>query len=113
MQSPFRREQFAMHVRLAILLAALALPVSAQMPAASSNATSRPSAIHNIFWQPNQLHQGSPIFLTVELERPATRVTGTFVNKRLTFFSDSTNKKTWHALAGIDLETPRETTASS
>jgi murein DD-endopeptidase MepM/ murein hydrolase activator NlpD len=94
-----------MHVRPILLLAALALPLSAQTHAPAGPAPSRTSAIHNIFWQPNQLHQGSPIFLTVELERPATRVTGSFLDKRLTFFSTSTDRKTWHALAGVDLQT--------
>ncbi|HEY4355754.1 MAG TPA: M23 family metallopeptidase [Acidobacteriaceae bacterium] len=95
-----------MHIRHILLCATLTLSASGQTrtihrpaPAASQN-----SAIHNVFWQPNQLHQGSPVFLTVELERPATRVTGSFVNKTLTFFSDSTDRKTWHALAGLDLE---------
>ncbi len=43
------------------------------------------------------------MFLTVELERPATRVTGNFVNKPITFFRDTKDAKTWHALAGVDL----------
>lgn len=100
-----------MNSRVILLCATLTLSASGQTrtvhrptPAASQT-TSRPSAIHNVFWQPNQLHQGSPIFLTVELEHPAVRVAGSFVNKTLTFFADPADKKTWHALAGIDLET--------
>jgi murein DD-endopeptidase MepM/ murein hydrolase activator NlpD len=95
-----------MPLRSASLLAAFALASAAQTPA-THHAPSAPSGhtpIHNVFWQPNELHQGSPIFLTVELERPATRVTGNFVNKPITFFADTNDKKKWHALAGIDLD---------
>ncbi len=92
-----------MYVRPVVLLSALTLTAAAQ-----THRTHRPAsddtAIHNVFWQPNDLHQGSPIFLTVELERPATRVTGSLVNKPMTFFCDSREKKTWHALAGVDLD---------
>ena len=63
------------------------------------------TAIHNVFWQPNELHQGSPVFLTVELDKPATRVTGNFVNKPFLFFHEENNLKVWHALGGVDLET--------
>jgi murein DD-endopeptidase MepM/ murein hydrolase activator NlpD len=93
-----------MHVRQTLLLTALALTASAQTHTAHHPVPSDNTAIHNVFWQPNELHQGSPMFVTVELERPARRVTGNFVNKTLTFFSDSTDKKTWHALAGVDLD---------
>ena len=79
-------------------------PAAAQTHTARRPALSDRTAIHNVFWQPNDLHQGSPIFLTVELARPATRVTGNFINKPITFFADPASRKTWHALAGIDLE---------
>lgn len=96
-----------MRLRPLVLLAALALTASAQTTSTRHTtrrtAPSGDAAIHNVFWQPNQLHQGSPLFLTVELERPAIRVTGSFINKRLTFFPDVASKKTWHALAGVDL----------
>jgi murein DD-endopeptidase MepM/ murein hydrolase activator NlpD len=92
-----------MHMRHYLLLTALTIPVTAQTPAPRP-APSPSTAIHNVFWQPNELHQGSPIFITVELEHPATRVTGNFVNKPIAFFADATDKKTWHALAGVDLE---------
>jgi len=92
-----------MHLRPILILTALTLPAVAQTPA--TRPTPSPNAaIHNVFWQPNELHQGSPIFLTVELEHPAIRVTGNFINKPITFFADPTDKKTWHALAGVDLE---------
>jgi murein DD-endopeptidase MepM/ murein hydrolase activator NlpD len=94
-----------MHVRHILFLSALALPASAQTHATRRPASPRDSVIHNVFWQPNELHQGSPIFLTVELEHPATRVTGNFLNKPITLFADSKNRKTWYALAGVPLET--------
>ncbi len=94
-----------MHVRSLVLFTGLALSASAQTRN-THHAAPAPdkTAIHNVFWQPNELHQGSPMFLTIELERAATRVTGNFVNKPITFFPDPANKKTWHALAGVDLE---------
>jgi hypothetical protein len=99
-----------MHVRSLALLCAVSLAAGAQTRSPSrsihhaADAPANTTAIHNVFWQPNELHQGSPIFLTVELERPATRVTGNFVNKPITFFADPADKKKWHALAGVDLE---------
>ncbi|HEV2577432.1 MAG TPA: M23 family metallopeptidase [Acidobacteriaceae bacterium] len=93
-----------MHVRSVVLFTALTITASAQTHTAHRTAPADETAIHNVFWQPNNLHQGSPMFLTVELERPARRVTGNFVNKTITFFSDSPGKKTWHALAGVDLD---------
>src|ERR1700753_2301030 len=95
-----------MYIRPILLQAALPPPPCGHTPPVRrpAAAASENSAVHNVFWQPNELHQGSPIFLTVELEKPATRVTGNFVNKTLTFFSDATDRKTWHALAGVDIE---------
>ena len=93
-----------MHVRPILLLSAITLTASAQTHTTHRAAASDDTAIHNVFWQPNELHQGSPMFLTIELERPATRVTGNFVNKPIAFFADPADKKTWHALAGVDLE---------
>ncbi len=60
--------------------------------------------IRNIFWQPNNLKQGSPALFTVELTKPATRISGTFAGKTLTF-SKGEDATVWHALAGDDLET--------
>ena len=56
------------------------------------------------FWQPNELQQGSVVFITVELERVPLRVTGKWIGKDLEFFK-SDNPKIWYALAGADLET--------
>ena len=60
--------------------------------------------IKNVFWQPNDLQQGSIAFFTVELERMPLRVTGVFIGKNLSFFK-SDNPKIWYALAGADRET--------
>lgn len=102
-----------MSVRPLIALAlASCLPATAQTrhPASPHAATHHAAApadttsIHNIFWQPNDLHQGSPVFITVELDKPATRVNGNFVNKSFSFFHEEGNSKVWHALAGVDLQ---------
>ena len=55
-------------------------------PTGAHAAASTSTAIKNVFWQPDGPKQGSPAFFTVELERPASRVTGSWVNKTLTFF---------------------------
>jgi len=60
--------------------------------------------IKNVFWQPNELEQGSPVFVTVELEQSPSRVTGKWLGKELTFFKSS-NPKIWYSLAGVDLDT--------
>jgi len=87
---------------LTACIAPIAAPSQTSRSAAARNTTS--SAIKNVFWQPNSLKQGSPAFFTVELERPAARVTGSWINKTLTFFKTD-DPKLWYALAGDDLET--------
>jgi murein DD-endopeptidase MepM/ murein hydrolase activator NlpD len=69
----------------------------------ASEAGSAPG-IKNVFWQPNELKQGSVAFFTVEVDRVPARVTATWIGKRLDFFK-SDNPKIWYALAGDDLET--------
>jgi hypothetical protein len=86
-----RFQRFASFLILAISIS----PAFSQAPA---------RAIKNLFWQPNDLQQGSVAFFTVELERVPLRVTGTFIGKNLSFFK-SDNPKIWYALAGADLET--------
>jgi len=61
--------------------------------------------IKNLFWQPNQIQQGSPAFFTVEVNRAPARVTGTWLDKTLTFFKSAQDPKIWYALAGVDLAT--------
>jgi murein DD-endopeptidase MepM/ murein hydrolase activator NlpD len=82
-----------------ILLAGAISPMFSQPPA---------HAIKNVFWQPNELQQGSVAFITVELDRVPRRVTGKWLGKDLAFFK-SDNPKIWYALAGADLETQRGT----
>jgi murein DD-endopeptidase MepM/ murein hydrolase activator NlpD len=65
---------------------------------------SRTQGIKNIFWQPNELQQGSVVFVTVEFGRVPLRVMGRWIGKDLAFFK-SENPKIWYALAGVDLET--------
>jgi murein DD-endopeptidase MepM/ murein hydrolase activator NlpD len=62
--------------------------------------------IKNLFWQPNQLQQGSPAFFTVELNRVPVRVSGTWIGRTLTFFKSENDPKVWYALAGADFATP-------
>ena len=83
-------------VAVLILLAGTISPTFSQSPA---------HGIKNVFWQPNELQQGSVAFITVELERAPRRVTGKWIGKDLTFFK-SDNPKIWYALVGADLETP-------
>jgi murein DD-endopeptidase MepM/ murein hydrolase activator NlpD len=55
-----------------------------------------------LFWQPNQIQQGSPAFFTAEFNRVPVRVTGTWLDKTLTFFKGADDPKIWYALAGVD-----------
>lgn len=70
--------------------------------AAQRRATPASEAIRNVFWQPNTVIQGSPLLITVEMARPAVRVTGMLGGKRLRFFRRG-KPRMWYALAGIDL----------
>lgn len=78
-----------------IIVAGAISPTFSQSPA---------QGIKNVFWQPNELQQGSVAFITVDLERVPRRVTGKWIGKDLAFFK-SDNPKIWYALAGADLET--------
>ena len=80
---------------LLIILTGVTSPIFPQSPA---------HGIKNVFWQPNELQQGSVAFITVELDRVPRRVTGKWIGKDLAFFK-SDNPKVWYALAGADLET--------
>jgi Peptidase family M23 len=88
-------------VRLFLWLAALLLLSGSISPTFSQSAA---HGIKNVFWQPNELQQGSVAFVTVELETAPIRVTGQMIDKNLSFFK-SDNPKIWYALAGADLET--------
>ena len=86
------------HFRSTVMLIILAGAIS---PMFSQSPT---QGIKDVFWQPNELQQGSVVFITVELERVPLRVTGKWIGKDLAFFK-SDNPKIWYALAGADLET--------
>lgn len=58
--------------------------------------------VRNIFWQPNNLKQGSPVLISVELNGTAREVNGTWLGKRLRFFRGD-NPHLWEALAGADV----------
>jgi biotin carboxyl carrier protein len=73
--------------------------------AASPALAQKESAIRNVFWQPNDLQNGSVVFFGVELNRDATRVTGKFLGKNLAFFKAIDRPRTWYSLAGVDIET--------
>lgn len=57
----------------------------------------------NVFWQPNELIQGSVVFFTVELEKPAKKVSGTLLGKELSFFRGA-KPEVWYALGGVDMD---------
>src|SRR5258708_7359942 len=82
-------------IAILIILAGATSHVFSQSPA---------QGIKNVFWQPNELQQGSVAFITVELVRVPRRVRGKWIGKDLAFFK-SDDPKIWHALAGADLET--------
>ena len=83
-------------VSLLSSMAAAAFPQRATEP--------RPDPIKNVFWQPDQPQQGSPLFVTCELTAAAVKVTGTWHGKRLAFFHGE-KPGLWYALAGVDLDT--------
>lgn len=88
-------------IRHFLSIAALMILAGAISPMFSQSSV---QGIKNVFWQPNELQQGSVALITVELERVPLQVTGRWIEKNLTFFK-SDNPKIWYALAGADLET--------
>ena len=74
-------------VVMLIIVAVVILPVFSQ--------SSVPGGVRNVFWQPNELQQGSVVFITMELERVPLQVTGKWIGKDLAFFK-SDNPKIWH-----------------
>lgn len=62
----------------------------------------------NVFFQPNELQQGSVMFFTVELEKPARKVSGTLLGKELSFFAGRSRRSgmrsagwIWRSLRGV------------
>jgi len=85
-------------------LGPISVKVGASGEAQSRMEGERTSPIKNLFWQPDQLRQGSPVLFTVELEGMAVRVSGTWLGKPLMFFR-SEKPHVWMALAGADVAT--------
>ena len=99
-----RRQNVGM-VALALLMGTGMGAVTAQTKHIVRRAVAAPIAgVKNVFWQPNELKQGSDAFFTVELERAPVRVTATWIGKTLSFFKTN-DPKVWYALAGNDVET--------
>lgn len=95
-------------MRFLVVFGALAGTVLAQAPGPRASSVQQRTAadlhVKNVLLQPNDMVQGSPVFVTVEFEQPAVRVTGTFVKKSLSFFKTD-DARVWYALAGNDVET--------
>jgi murein DD-endopeptidase MepM/ murein hydrolase activator NlpD len=89
----------ARHAALFLLALSLAAPALSQRAVES-----RTEPIRNVFWQPDQLQQGSPMLITCELTGAARRVTATWRGHRLIFVR-SEKPHIWFALAGVDLDT--------
>ena len=70
----------------------------------ASPAVPQSRGIKNVFWQPNELQQGSVAFITAEFATTPIRVTGQMIGKSLSFFKTD-NPRVWYALGGADLET--------
>jgi murein DD-endopeptidase MepM/ murein hydrolase activator NlpD len=87
---------------IAIVLLASVAPACAQHATRAAESLVEP--IKNVFWQPDQLAQGSPMFITCELSGAAARVSATWQGKRLAFFR-SEKPRIWYALAGVDMDT--------
>jgi murein DD-endopeptidase MepM/ murein hydrolase activator NlpD len=86
-----------------LLLATLVThPVRAQEGIHRSAPPMRPE-VKNIFWQPDDVKQGSPVLISVELSGPATEVNGTFLRKQVRF-TPSGQPRVWVALAGADVD---------
>lgn len=87
-----------------LLATTLAGPMRAQQGTrrGALPAPERPE-VKNIFWQPDEVKQGSPVLITVELSGPARQVDGTWLGKRIRF-ARSDKPGVWVALAGADLD---------
>jgi hypothetical protein len=71
-------------------------------------AQSQPGAgFASIAISPRRLSNGSPFLLTVKLARRASSVQGSWTGRPVLFFREESDAghETWHALAGVDVET--------
>lgn len=72
-------------------------------PVSGLDSTPGRPEVKNLFWQPNEVKQGSPMLITVELSGPASEVNGRLLGK-LIRFARSDKPHVWMALAGVDLD---------
>lgn len=86
-----RRRTIVVHALLVLLLAPVYL-----------HAQPAPS-VRSVEWSPQPLRVGSPVLFTVALAEPATAVKATWFSHELAFIPGP-NKRTWYALAGVDVE---------
>ena len=91
-------------IGLVMLAASITHPVFAQKRIRRSAPVVHPE-VKNIFWQPNDIKQGSPVLISVELSGPASEVNGTWLGKRIPF-ARSGQPHVWMALAGADVDQP-------
>lgn len=89
-------------IRLAVLIVVGTWLTAAPDAQANRPARQRPE-VKNVFWQPNDVKQGSPVLITVEVSGPAREVNGTWLGKRVRFWH-SDKPHVWEALTGADLD---------
>jgi murein DD-endopeptidase MepM/ murein hydrolase activator NlpD len=93
--------------RLIVLLVLAAYLTCTLEPQTSAHRRSLSAAerseVKNIFWQPDEVRQGSPVLISVELNGPAREVNGTWLGKRIRFLR-SDKPRLWVALAGADID---------
>jgi hypothetical protein len=101
----FRIPRFSIRLGLSVLLGCMpvAVPVSGPAQSSSRTAAERGEPIKNVFWQPDQPQQGSPMLITCELNGAAARVSATWQGKALTFFR-SDKPRLWYAIAGVPMD---------
>ena len=58
----------------------------------------------SIRWTPEQIASGSPCLLKVSVATPVSKLDGTWQGHPIAFFP-SGDRRTWYALAGVDVET--------
>jgi len=100
----FRQPFFRMRLA-AFLVVAATLHSSGQAQGSHGRASSSPAPpeVKNIFWQPNEVKEGSPVLVSAELSGPALAVDGTWLGKRIRF-SRSDKPRVWVAIAGADVD---------
>jgi murein DD-endopeptidase MepM/ murein hydrolase activator NlpD len=102
----FRKPRSVFRLTLLLVLAAsLTSEMRSQQSARRHISQAERPEVKNLFWQPNEVTQGSPVLITVELSGPGREVTGTWLGKRIRF-APSDKPRQWVALAGADVDQP-------